>query len=68
MRLDIFTKRTATHPLGPRDWSLYVAAVTPGNALRIVTALEKDGEYVGAFGAGGTLGLIKYETGHGWNK
>jgi hypothetical protein len=59
MRLDIFTKQSG-------NWTLDALCVTLGNARRIIATLEAQGEYVGAFAAGGTVGLNKYLTGSGW--
>ena len=59
MRYDIFTKTD--------EWKLYVQAVTKANALRIIPALESQGEHVGAFYAARVMGKMVYRTGEGWN-
>ena len=60
MRFDLFIKRG-------QEWVCYVQAVTKGNAVRMIAALEAEGDSVLACYHRSTMGRMVYQTSDGWN-
>lgn len=61
-RIDIFLYKGPGHGDYGTAWKLYVRAVLPSNARRMVDVLERDGEYVTTTTHGKTLGRHLYTT------